>query len=67
MGQNREMLDQVLRIFDVKPDYDLNIMKQGQYLYDVTVRVLTGMCDVFKECKPDVALVPGDSTTSTVT
>ena len=64
-GQHREMLDQVLRIFDVKPDYDLNIMKQGQDLYDVTARVLTGMRDVFKECKPDVALVHGDTTTST--
>jgi len=53
-GQHREMLDQVLTIFDVKPDYDLNIMKQGQDLYDVTARVLTGMRDVFKECKPDV-------------
>ena len=64
-GQHREMLDQVLRIFDVKPDYDLNIMKQGQDLYDVTARVLTGMRDVFKECKPDVVLVHGDTTTST--
>ena len=51
-GQHREMLDQVLRIFDVKPDYDLNIMKQGQDLHDVTARVLMGMRDVFKECKP---------------
>ena len=59
------MLDQVLTIFDVKPDYDLNIMKQGQDLYDVTARVLTGMRDVFKECKPDVVLVHGDTTTST--
>lgn len=64
-GQHREMLDQVLRIFDVTPDYDLNIMKQGQDLYDVTARVLTGMRDVFKECKPDVVLVHGDTTTST--
>ena len=64
-GQHREMLDQVLRIFDVKPDYDLNIMKQGQDLYDVTARVLTGMRDVFKKCKPDVVLVHGDTTTST--
>lgn len=63
-GQHREMLDQVLRIFDVKPDFDLNIMKQGQDLYDVTARVLTGMRDVFKECKPDVVLVHGDTTTS---
>ena len=64
-GQHREMLDQVLTIFDVKPDYDLNIMKQGQDLYDVTARVLTGMRDVFKVCKPDVVLVHGDTTTST--
>ena len=64
-GQHREMLDQVLTIFDVKPDYDLNIMKQGQDLYDVTARVLTGMRDVFKEVKPDVVLVHGDTTTST--
>ena len=59
------MLDQVLTIFDIKPDYDLNIMKQGQDLYDITARVLTGMRDVFKECKPDVVLVHGDTTTST--
>ena len=64
-GQHREMLDQVLNIFDVKPDYDLNIMKPGQDLYDVTARVLTGMRDVFKECKPDIVLVHGDTTTST--
>lgn len=64
-GQHREMLDQVLDIFEVKPDFDLNIMKQGQDLYDVTARVLTGMRDVFKECKPDVVLVHGDTTTST--
>ena len=64
-GQHREMLDQVLNIFDVTPDFDLNIMKQGQDLYDVTSRVLTGMRDVFKECKPDVVLVHGDTTTST--
>ena len=63
-GQHREMLDQVLKIFNVEPDYDLNIMKQGQDLYDVTARVLTGMRDVFKECKPDVILVHGDTTTS---
>ena len=63
-GQHREMLDQVLGIFDVKPDYDLNIMKHGQDLYDVTARVLTGMRDVFKSCKPDVVLVHGDTTTS---
>ena len=64
-GQHREMLDQVLRIFDIKPDYDLNIMKQGQDLYDVTARVLTGMRDVLNEAKPDVVLVHGDTTTST--
>lgn len=64
-GQHREMLDQVLQIFDVKPDIDLNIMKQGQDLTDVTVRILNGMRDVFKECKPDVVLVHGDTTTST--
>ena len=63
-GQHREMLDQVLRIFDVKPDFDLNIMKQGQDLYDVTSRVLTGMRDVLDETKPDVVLVHGDTTTS---
>lgn len=64
-GQHREMLDQVLKIFEITPDYDLNIMKQGQDLYDVTARVLTGMRDVFKVCKPDVVLVHGDTTTST--
>ena len=64
-GQHREMLDQVLKIFDVQPDIDLNIMKQGQDLTDVTVRILTGMRDVFKKCKPDVVLVHGDTTTST--
>ena len=64
-GQHREMLDQVLRIFEVTPDYDLNIMKQGQDLYDVTARVLTGMRDVLNEVKPDVVLVHGDTTTST--
>ena len=63
-GQHREMLDQVLRIFEVKPDYDLNIMKQGQDLYDVTARVLIGMRDILKEVKPDVVLVHGDTTTS---
>ena len=64
-GQHREMLDQVLKIFEVTPDYDLNIMKQGQDLTDVTARVLTGLRDVFKECRPDVVLVHGDTTTST--
>ena len=63
-GQHREMLDQVLRIFDVKPDYDLNIMKQGQDLYDVTARVLVGMRDTLDTVKPDVVLVHGDTTTS---
>lgn len=63
-GQHRQMLDQVLDIFDIKADYDLNIMKQGQDLYDVTSRVLTGMRDVLKEAKPDVVLVHGDTTTS---
>ena len=64
-GQHREMLDQVLKIFEVTPDIDLNIMKQGQDLTDVTVRILTGMRDVFKNCRPDVVLVHGDTTTST--
>ncbi len=64
-GQHRQMLDQVLDIFDIQPDYDLNIMKQGQDLTDVTARVLTGMRDVFGRVKPDVALVHGDTTTST--
>lgn len=64
-GQHREMLDQVLQIFDIKPDFDLNIMKQGQDLYDVTARVLIGMRDVLKECRPDLVLVHGDTTTST--
>lgn len=64
-GQHREMLDQVLQIFDVHPNYDLNIMKQGQDLTDVTVRVLTGLRDVFQKCRPDVVLVHGDTTTST--
>ncbi len=64
-GQHRQMLDQVLTIFDIKPDYDLNIMKQGQDLYDVTARVLVGMRDVLDKAKPDVVLVHGDTTTST--
>lgn len=64
-GQHREMLDQVLNIFDIHPDFDLNIMKQGQDLYDVTARVLTGMRDVLREAQPDVVLVHGDTTTST--
>lgn len=64
-GQHREMLDQVLNLFNIKPDYDLNIMKQGQDLYDVTSRVLLGMRDVFKVCRPDILFVHGDTTTST--
>lgn len=63
-GQHREMLDQVLSIFNVEPDYDLNIMKQGQDLTDVTNRVLAGLRDIFKECRPDLVLVHGDTTTS---
>lgn len=63
-GQHREMLDQVLAIFDVVPDFDLNIMKSGQDLYDITSRVLLGMRDVFMQCKPDLVLVHGDTTTS---
>lgn len=63
-GQHREMLDQVLHIFEITPDNDLNIMKQGQDLYDVTARVLTGMRDVLKEANPDIVLVHGDTTTS---
>lgn len=66
-GQHREMLDQVLRLFEIAPDYDLNIMKQGQDLYDVTSRVLLGMRNVFKEVLPDVVFVHGDTTTSTAT
>ena len=64
-GQHREMLDQVLEIFDITPDFDLNIMKHGQNLYDVTARVLTGMGDILKEAQPDIVLVHGDTTTST--
>ena len=64
-GQHRQMLDQVLQLFEITPDYDLNIMKQGQDLYDVTARVLVGMRDVLKEAQPDVVLVHGDTTTST--
>lgn len=64
-GQHREMLDQVLELFEITPDYDLNIMKQGQDLYDVTARVLVGMRDVLREATPDVVLVHGDTTTST--
>ena len=64
-GQHREMLDQVLHLFEIKPDYDLNIMRAGQDLYDVTSRVLTGMRDVLDQAKPDVVFVHGDTTTST--
>lgn len=64
-GQHRQMLDQVLQIFDIIPDYDLNIMQKGQDLYDITARVLTGMRDVLNEAQPDVVLVHGDTTTST--
>lgn len=64
-GQHRQMLDQVLGLFEITPDYDLNIMKQGQDLYDVTARVLIGMRDILKEVQPDVVLVHGDTTTST--
>ena len=64
-GQHRQMLDQVLQLFDITPHYDLNIMKQGQDLYDVTARVLVGMRDILKETQPDVVLVHGDTTTST--
>ena len=64
-GQHRQMLDQVLNLFEITPDFDLNIMKAGQDLYDVTARVLTGMRDVFEKVTPDVVLVHGDTTTST--
>ena len=64
-GQHRQMLDQVLEFFEITPDYDLDIMKQGQDLYDVTAQVLTGMRDVFRKSLPDVVLVHGDTTTST--
>lgn len=66
-GQHRQMLDQVLKIFEIKPDYDLNIMKQGQDLYDITANVLIGMRDILEIAKPDVVLVHGDTTTSTAT
>ena len=63
-AQHREMLDQVLETFDIKPDYDLNIMKQGQTLSDITTRALLGLQDVIKETKPDLVLVHGDTTTT---
>ena len=66
-GQHREMLDQVLELFEIKPDYDLDIMKKGQDLYDITSRVLLGMRDICKQVKPDLVLVHGDTTTSTAT
>ena len=66
-GQHREMLDQVLNLFDIKPDYDLNIMKHGQDLYDITSRILLGMRDIFSQSVPDIVLVHGDTTTSTAT
>jgi len=66
-GQHREMLDQVLSLFEITPEYDLNIMQHGQDLYDVTSRVLIGMRDILKEAVPDVVLVHGDTTTSTAT
>ena len=64
-GQHREMLDQVLSLFEITPDFDLNIMKQGQDLYDVTSRILLGMREVLQQCKPDMLLVHGDTATST--
>ena len=63
-GQHRQMLDQVLSLFDIAPDYDLNIMKPGQDLYDVTARVMLGLRSIFDEAKPDIALVHGDTTTT---
>ena len=64
-GQHREMLDQVLQLFDINPDFDLNIMKQGQDLYDITSRVLLGMRDILTQVHPDLVMVHGDTTTST--
>ena len=64
-GQHREMLDQVLEIFEITPDYDLNIMKHGQDLYDVTAKVLVGMRDILKKTNPDIVFVHGDTSTST--
>ena len=66
-GQHREMLDQVLQLFEIKPDFDLNIMKQGQDLYDITSRVLLGMRDILTQVHPDLVMVHGDTTTSTAT
>ena len=64
-GQHRQMLDQVLRLFDIRPDYDLDIMRQGQDLYDVTARILTGMRGVLEEVRPNLVLVHGDTSSST--
>jgi UDP-N-acetylglucosamine 2-epimerase (non-hydrolysing) len=66
-GQHREMLDQVLTLFEIIPDFDLNIMKQGQDLFDVTARVLIGMRDILSKVKPGIVLVHGDTTTSMAT
>jgi len=66
-AQHREMLDQVLDIFDIEPDYDLNLMKAGQDLYDITANVLLGMKDVLSDFKPDIVLVHGDTTTTSAT
>lgn len=63
-GQHREMLDQVLNLFEIKPDYDLNIMKSGQDLYDISSRILIGLREVLQECKPDCVLVHGDTSTT---
>ena len=63
-GQHRQMLDQVLKLFEITPDFDLNIMKSGQDLYDISSRVLLGMRDVFAEVRPDLLMVHGDTTTS---
>ena len=63
-GQHREMLDQVLKLFDICPDYDLNIMQPGQDLYDITSRILINLRDILQQSKPDLVLVHGDTTTS---
>ena len=65
-AQHREMLDQVMTLFDIKPDYDLNIMTAGQTLYDVTTRALMGLRDVLEKAQPDLVLVHGDTTTTFV-
>ena len=66
-AQHREMLDQVLDMFDIKPEYDLNLMKPGQNLYDITANVLLGMKDVLQDFAPDIVLVHGDTTTTSAT